>query len=209
MLAVILSFVLFQNHDYLNLIGTLIGVTGLIFVAKGNVVGQILCVVFSAYYGFVSFYTKYYGEMITYLCMSAPIALAAVISWLRHPFREKKSEVEVNTLRPREYVVLFCLTVAVTCAFYFILRALETANLIWSTVSVATSFLAASLTLRRSPFYALAYACNDVVLIVLWSLAAVQNSEYAALVVCFCVFLLEDSYGFVNWLRMRHRQHTE
>ena len=95
---------------------------------------------------------------------------------------------------------------AVTAAFYFILRAFHTANLIPSTVSVTTSFLAVYLTARRSPFYALAYAANDVVLIVLWSLMAAEDLSALSMVICFCAFLLNDVYGFLNWMRMRRRQ---
>lgn len=50
---------------------------------------------------------------------------------------------------------------------YFILRAFNTANIIPGTISVTTSFVAVYLTFRRSPYFALAYAANDVVLIVL------------------------------------------
>lgn len=204
--AVVLSFVLCKNTDYLNLAGSLFGVTTLIFVAKGNVIGQIGCVVFAVYYGFVSYKMHYYGEMITYLGMSTPIAIAAVISWLKNPFKGKKTEVAVNNPKLREYFIILVLALAVATAFFFILRALNTANLIWSTVSVALSFTAVALTFRRSLFYAVAYACNDIVLIVLWSLAAAGNREYITLVVCFCVFLVEDTYGFINWMRMRKRQ---
>lgn len=205
-LAIVLSFVLCKNTDYLNLFGSILGATALILISKGNVVGEALCVLFAGYYGFVSFGQRYYGEMITYLCMSGPMALAALIAWLRHPFQGRRTEVEIKKLPLWEYGVILLITGAVTAAFYFILRALGTANLIWSTVSVATSFAAVALTFRRSPFYAVAYALNDIVLIVLWSLAVAENSEYIALVVCFSVFLLNDSYGFFNWMRMRKNQ---
>ena len=62
------------------------------------------------------------------------------------------------------------LTVAVTIGSYFLLQAFGTANLLTSTVSVATSFVAVYLTWLRSPWYALGYAANDVVLVVLWVL---------------------------------------
>lgn len=85
-LAVIISFVLTEEKDIISLVTSLTGVTALIFVAKGMVIGQLLCVLFSIFYGIISYKYAYYGEMITYLCMSTPIALASVISWLRHPF---------------------------------------------------------------------------------------------------------------------------
>lgn len=207
--AILLSFFLMGNTDYLNLAGSLIGACALILVAKGNVIGQILCVVFALFYGFVSFSERYYGEMITYLGMSAPIAVVAVVSWLRHPFEGKKTEVEINKIAPYEYLIIIGAGLVVSVAFLYILWALGTANLIWSTVSVFTSFTAVVLTQRRSPFYAVAYAANDIILIVLWTLAAQADPEKYALVVCFAVFLANDSYGFFNWLRMRKKQRKQ
>ncbi len=204
--AVVLSFVLLHNTDYLNLVGALLGVCGLILVAKGNVAGQAVCVLFSLYYGYVSFLFRYYGEMITYLGMTAPIAVAAVVAWFRHPSDRGRIEVEVRSPPLKEYFSILLLDLGVTVAFYFLLGAFETRNLAWSTVSVTTSFAAVLLTARRSPFYALAYALNDVVLIVLWALAAREDPENYALVTCFCAFLLNDLYGFFNWLRMQRRQ---
>ena len=101
---------------------------------------------------------------------------------------------------------MLILAVIVTGAFYFILRALGNANLLFSTISVTTSFLASWLTMMRSPLYALGYAANDVVLIVLWVLAAMEDASYLPMVVCFVMFFLNDSYGCVNWRRMERRQ---
>ena len=49
------SFILFSN-DYLTLIASLIGVTALIFVAKGYAIGQLLTVLFAIVYGVISYY---------------------------------------------------------------------------------------------------------------------------------------------------------
>lgn len=40
-------------------------------------------VVFSILYGVISFTFAYYGEMITYLGMTAPMAVVALVSWLK------------------------------------------------------------------------------------------------------------------------------
>lgn len=196
----------FDGEHPMNLAASLIGATSLIFAAKGNPFAQLLLIVFSVLYGIISWTYAYYGEMITYLGMSAPIAVLALISWMRHPFAGKHSEVRVNHVSMKEHIFLWVLTAAVTAAFYFILKALNTANLIPSTVSVATSFLAAYLTFRRSPLYAVAYAANDIVLIVLWVMATLDDIGYISVVVCFVIFLANDLYGFFNWTRMRRRQ---
>lgn len=203
--AIILSFVLSGGRDILTLIASLIGATALIFVAKGYVIGQVLTVAFAVFYGIISFYFRYYGEMITYLCMSAPAAFFAVISWLRHPF-EGTREVRVHKLTKKQTGIMVMLCIAVTAAFYFILGALGNANLFFSTISVTTSFLASYLTFFRSPYYAVAYSCNDVVLIILWVLASIEDISYIPMVVCFIAFLMNDLYGFLNWRKMEKKQ---
>jgi nicotinamide mononucleotide transporter PnuC len=207
LIAVTASFLLCPEKDYLSLSASLVGATALIFLAKGLVIGQVLTVLFSLLYGIVSCIFGYYGEMITYVFMSTPAAVFSIISWLRHPYAEGDGEVEVRSrLTPRTMLALIALSTAVTVAFFFILRALDTANLIFSTVSIATSFFASGLTFLRSPYYALAYCSNDIVLILLWVLATVENVAYLPMILCFVVFLLNDVYGFVNWRRMQKEQ---
>ena len=144
--------------------------------------------------------------MLTYACMSLPMAAFSLVSWLRNPYKGNKAEVKVNKLKNNEHIFMAVLTVAVTIAFYFILKAFDTANLIPSTLSVTTSFAAAYLTFRRSPYYALWYAANDIVLIVLWTLAALKDISYVSVIMCFVTFLANDIYGFVSWKKMEKRQ---
>ena len=86
---IIVPFYTLNRENYLTLAASLIGVTSLIFNAKGNPFGQFLMVIFSVLYGIISFSFSYYGEMITYLGMTAPMAVFALISWLRHPYKRK------------------------------------------------------------------------------------------------------------------------
>jgi nicotinamide mononucleotide transporter PnuC len=201
-----ISFLAFDRTNYLTLIASLVGVTSLIFNAKGNPFGQILMIVFSLLYGIISFSFAYYGEMITYLGMTMPMAVFSLISWLRNPYKGNKFEVEVNSIRKVEQVFMWLVTIVVSVIFYFILKYFNTANLLPSTISVTTSFLAAYLTFRRSPFFALAYAANDIVLIILWVMASISNIHYISVVVCFVAFLFNDIYGFVSWQNMKKRQ---
>lgn len=206
--VILLSHLLSRNSEWLYLFTSLLGATAVIFVSKGNVTGQILTVIFSLLYGFISYTYRYYGEMITYLGMTLPIAVASVVVWFRHPFHGRHSEVQVNRLPPWEYLLIGVSGTAVSVLFWFVLGWLDTANLFVSTVSVFTSFAAMVLSMRRSPFYALAYAANDLVLIVLWILASRENPSYVGMVICFGAFLVNDCYGFANWMRMERRQRT-
>ncbi len=205
-LAVILLSAVFSGADgLLSSAASVIGVTALIFVAKGMVAGQVLTVVFAVFYGIISFSFKYYGEVITYLCMTAPMAVFSVASWLRHP-HEGSDRVEVARLTPKVIAGMIVSAIAVTAVFYFVLAALGNEALIVSAVSITTSWLASYLTFFRSPYYALAYAANDIVLIILWIIAAAGDISCLSMVFCFVMFLANDLYGFINWKKMQAEQ---
>lgn len=205
--VIIISFLLFDRGSVLTLIASLIGVTALIFCAKGNPVGQVLMIIFCILYGIISLTFAYYGELMTYVFMCLPMAVFSLITWLRNPYKGgDRSEVKTNRIAKKEIFIMLGVTVIVTVVFYFILKFFGTANLLTSSLSVATSFFAAYLTMRRSPFFALAYALNDVVLIVLWAMAAFENVTYVSVIICFAVFLVNDLNGFICWRRMEARQ---
>ena len=207
--AILFSFFFFGQTGYLSLVGSLIGITSLIFCAKGNPIGMALGIVFCVIYSIISFSYSYYGEVITYLGMTMPMSVLSLVAWLRHPHKQNHAQVKVGEVRGREYLLMGLLTVGVTVGFYFILRAFGTANLIPSTISVATSFTAVYLCFRRSPYYALCYGVNDIVLIVLWALAARDDLSYLSVVINFAAFLASDIYAFINWRRMKKRQTEE
>lgn len=206
--AIVVSFLIFDRGSFLTLISSLIGVTSLIFNAKGNPFGQVLIIIFSVFYGIISYSFAYYGEMITYLGMTAPMSVFSLVSWLKNPYNDNKSEVKVNKIGLRDIVIMICLSAVVTTAFYFILKTMNTANLIPSTVSVLTSFVAVFLTFRRSPYFAVAYALNDIVLVVMWIMASLANMSYISVAVCFLIFLVNDIYGFISWRKMQKRQNV-
>ncbi len=205
-MLIAVSFCIFDRENFHTLTASLIGVTSLIFNAKGNPFGQLLMVIFSIIYGIISFSFEYYGEMLTYLGMTAPMALFSLISWLKNPYNGNKSEVEVNYIGRKEIGLMLVLTAVVTIIFYFILTFFNTANIIPSTISVTTSFIAVYLTFRRSPYFAVAYAANDIILIILWVLASLSDIKYISVVICFLVFLVSDLYGFYSWRKMQYRQ---
>lgn len=204
--VILVSFIAFDRESYLKLTASLLGITALIFIAKGNPTGQALMIVFSILYAIISYSFAYYGEMITYLFMSMPMAIVSLVSWLKNPYKENKAEVKVNSIGKLEILLLVICTVAVSVTFYFILGYFNTANLLTSTFSVTTSFFAAYLTFRRSPYFALAYATNDFVLIILWILASITDTQYIPVAACFLAFLVNDTYSFISWLKMKKRQ---
>lgn len=204
--AVSICLLIAPNVAWSTAAGVIVGAFALVLMARGDVWGQALTVVFSILYGITSWQFRYYGEMITYLGMTLPMAAMAVVSWLRHPFQGNKAEVEIHRLTCGQRWRMVVGSVAVTVVLGIVLWVLDTPNLFFSIVSITTSFLAAYLTYYRNPWYAFVYAANDVVLVILWVLASVKDSSFTPMIACFSVFLLNDLYAFIHWRRRERKQ---
>ena len=126
------------------------------------------------------------------------MAMWSTVAWLKNPASNGK-EVAIQKITSRHIMGLVLFGTLTTLIFYMILRMLETPNIVFSTISITTSFLAASLTMLRTSYYALGYALNDIVLIVLWLLASIENPAYIPVAVNFAIFFLNDMYGFISW----------
>ena len=198
-IIVLISNLATKDFDLLTLVAALTGVTSLIFAAKGNVWGQVLMILFSILYGIISFRFRYWGEMMTYLGMTLPMAVWSTITWIENPSENNGNEVQIQSLSKKHIVALCISGIIVTAVFYYILKSFNTPHIIFSTISIITSFIAASLTMLRSSYYAVWYAANDIVLIILWVLASLKDPAYIPVVVNFSIFFMNDMYGFMSW----------
>ena len=205
--VLIISFVI-SKSNILYLIASLVGLVALMYMAKGEPLGQILTILFSILYAVISYRFRYYGEMITYLFMTLPSALIATIVWYKNPYSNQGTVVKVSKLSSIKIMLIIVLTPVVTILFYYILKALSTPNLFISTVSIATSFLASILTFFRSRHYAFFYAMNDIVLITLRTLATMTSLAFFPMIICFVFFFIHDLYAFFNWKKLELQQQT-
>ena len=126
------------------------------------------------------------------------MAIWSTITWIKNPAPNGK-EVAIQKLKPKHILGIIVSGTVITQIFYLILSALNTPNIVFSTISITTSFLAATLTMLRSSYYALGYASNDIVLIILWTMASIENPVYLPVVVNFVIFFFNDMYGFLCW----------
>jgi nicotinamide mononucleotide transporter PnuC len=210
LLCVTIGFVVTPEKNIFSYLSSVAGITCVIINSKGNVWGQVVAITFGVLYGICAYQQHYYGEMLIYFCLMIPIHIFSIVSWLRHKFNGKKHEVEVNNLKPLEYVLVFVGAAVVTVAFYFLLRALNTDNLIISTISLTTSITAAYFMLRRCEFFSICFVFNDIILIVLWSLKLFSEGfSLLPSVLAFVIFLFCDTYCYLSWRTMKKRQKAQ
>ena len=205
-LSILTGVSIFYQVDLLSYLASSLGVTALLFLAKGQPLGQLLTLIFSILYAYISYLNRYYGDMITYMGMTFPSALFAWIIWLKNPHKVDEPTVKINHPSKVKLTVIFAISLFVTMAFYPILDMLNTQNLLLSTVSIFTSMLASSFMIFRLHYYVIAYTLNDIVLIFLWVLISFDYVNYLPMVICFVIFFFYDLYAYFNWKKMKSLQ---
>lgn len=202
----VLTNVLLDSHNGLYTIAVIIGLTALIYTARGHVFGPLFMVIFSILYSLISLSMDYHSEFITYGSMTLPMSIVALYAWLKNPNKQNQNEVQTVILTHKEWIHGAFLTLVITTGFGIFMFWLNTPNLVVSTLSITTSFIAVYLTYKRSMFYALAYAANDIILIVLWAYAVRLDLAYLPILMCFGLFFIYDIYGLMSWSKMTKNQ---
>ena len=201
-------FIFTPDKNWFSLISSLLGVTTVVFTAKGKVAAPFLSLIYSVFYIIISITQQYYGEAIIYGVFMAPLQFITIFNWLKNKNNET-SAVKVNKVTVKEYLILTGITLLATVGFYFLLKWLNTAQLVVSTISLITSALATYLLLRRCSNYALFYIVNDIILIVLWGIAMASTGlSILPMIISFSVFLINDVYGFIKWKSREKQEKT-
>ena len=204
---VTICFIFTTPKNWFSFIASVLGVVSVMLTSKGVFFAPVLGLVYNVIYIIISINQAYYGEAIIYGFIMTPIEILTIINWIRN--KTQDNTVSINKINIKEYIYLFFATIIITIGFYFILYALNTAELIVSTISLVTSVVATYLLLRRSSYYAIGFMLNDIILIILWAIATVVSGiTLLPIVISFGVFLVNDLYGFVRWKTQERKQNV-
>ena len=203
---IVLTVGIVFHSDALTIITSIVGICCALLLAKGFVLGQFFGVSIVVLYSIVSFRNAFYGEMIIYIVIMLPMYIWGIIEWIKHK-NNRTGSVEVNTIKWKEWLIISLCAVAIFVGFYFLLKTLNTSELIISTLSVVDNVFAVYLLARRSRYGFVSYIMNDLILIVLWGIPVIQgNLLVLAMLINPIVNLVNDSYGVVNWTKLQRKQ---
>lgn len=177
--------------------------------AKGKVIASIIGLVCIVVYSILSYYNSYYGEIIISMCIMLPLYVWQIYVWIKH--RDKKENlVLVNSIGAKEWACVGTIAAVVFVGFFFILRALNTANLVVSTISIIGNLMGMYLLIRRSKYGFATYLVDDVVFFILWLIPTIQgNLSLLPIVINPLLNIVSDIYGLVNWGKLQKKQKSE
>ena len=198
-IIVLLATGIIFNSSIVTIICTVLFVLAIMLIAKGNYLGQIIGIVVTILYSYISYKNRYYGEIIINIGIVLPLYILGIISWIKHENKETKT-VKINQIGFKEWLIALVLSIGVYFGIYYLLKSQNTNLLIVSTLSVVASLFGMYLNVRRSSYSFLLFIINDIILIFLWGIPSF-NGDYT-LVPLFInpiINLFNDSYGLYNW----------
>lgn len=204
-IAIVVAFVFTAEKQWLTLIIAILGLVSAICTSKGMFYTPIINVIYVVFYVIVSINQQYYGEAIVYGVIIAPIQIFTIFSWIKN--KQKEQTVAINKIHKKEWIYITVVTTISIVGLYFILKVLNTSSLVVSTFSLVFCALANYLLLRRSSYYALAFVINDIFLVTLWLIAAIEsNFSLVLMLINSLVFSVNDVYGFFRWRKQEKQQ---
>lgn len=186
---------------------SVLGITAVFLCAKGMVIGCFVEIAQLFLYCTMSWFNRYYGEILVCALVTFPTYLFSIITWLKN--RQKGDVVLKVSKTPKllEWILLFVISAILSVGAYFLLRAFNTSHLIVSTIGVGTGICAGYLSIRRSEFSFLLFLVNNILCIILWLTVVVKGDlSYIPTVANYAIFMTMNIFGFVNWLKLKRQQ---
>lgn len=177
--------------------------------AQGKPYANLIGIVATLVYCYCAFVEALYGEIIIGLILTVPTCVFSYIVWMRNK-RNKVDEGEilvVNYIKWREVFLLILTQIVMGVGYYFFLRALGTEQLIFSTITLATSVMDAYLLLRRTALALYLEVLDNLLTAGLWLMLAINGGlDNIVFVVQYLFLFFYSFYGAVTWNKYREEQ---
>lgn len=206
-IAVVATSIVFKS-SWLVIIQSVLCLLTVFTQAKGKIITQFLGIVTFILYMIIAFQEKPYGEFILYLTILIPMYVYGAINWLKNKDKQNSDLVEVKSnLSKKEWLWMFIVFIVVSVGVFFLLKLLNTAQLIISTLSFISMLPALYLLARRCKWNQVAFLVNDIFVIILWIVLVIKGElSYIPLVICFVFQMIYDIYGIFEWKKLEKRQ---
>lgn len=202
--------IVFHSHIFYILSSTF-GVVGVLFLTKVNVVGIFVGIVQIIFYSIISYLNGLYGEMINNLCVTLPLYIANLITWLKNLY-SKNGQVKINSsISWKEVVAAICVVVILSVGMFFVLDYFNTTMVFVSTLSFTFNTLAIYFLARRSSLNFVFYIFSNIANFAMWGTLIITTHDLSMLITLInvVVYFLLNCYGLYNWFMTRKKQENE
>lgn len=202
--------IVFHSHIFYILSSTF-GVVGVLFLTKVNVVGIFVGIVQIIFYSIISYLNGFYGEMVNNLCVTLPLYIANLITWLKNLY-SKNGQVKINSsISWKEVVAAIGVVVILSVGMFSVLDYFNTTMVFVSTLSFTFNTLAIYFLARRSSLNFVFYIFNNIANFTMWGTLIITTHDLSMLITLInvVVYFLLNCYGLFNWFMTRKKQENE
>lgn len=202
--------IVFHSHIFYILSSTL-GVVGVLFLTKVNVVGIFVGIVQIVFYSIISYLNGFYGEMVNNLCVTLPLYIANLITWLKNLY-SKNGQVKINSsISWKEVVAAIGVVVILSVGMFSVLDYFNTTMVFVSTLSFTFNTLAIYFLARRSSLNFVFYIFSNIANFAMWGTLIITTHDLSMLITLInvVVYFLLNCYGLYNWFMTRKKQENE
>lgn len=204
--TITITSVLFHSQWYI-ILNTILGLLCVFTQAKGKVATQFLGIAYFCFYIFISYTQALYGEALVYLIIMLPMYIYGAIHWLAHRDKSDEKVIVRSNISKTEWVVASFLFIVVSVGVYFLLKVLNTAQLVVSTLSFITMLPAVYLLIRRCKWNQVAFLVNDFIVPILWIFLVVEGNLVFVPMCIYHIFQITyDIYGLIEWTKLERKQ---
>ena len=206
LLCAVLALGIVFDSDALVICNSIFGILAIFLIGKGYILGNIFEILAMVFYCFVAFSNRYYGEIV----INGILAVAYAINlffWMRNKYRNS-GIVKINReFNWKEFSVVATLFLGAGVGIYFMLSAFNTANLIFSTISVVLGLFTVYCMIQRSILNYIFGMLSDVICICLWAMVVADGSlNYLPTLVNYVIFVVLNFFGMLNWFKLMKSQ---
>jgi nicotinamide mononucleotide transporter len=208
-IAVTISGILFGSKWYI-IANTLLGLLCVFTQAKGKIATQFIGIIYFCFYIFICYSQKYYGEGLLYLIIMLPMYIYGAIHWLMNYDKKDNVVIVKSNLSKLEWLLSSLLIIGIGISVFFILKALNTNQLVLNTLSFVSMLPAVYLLIRRCKWNQVAFLINDFIVPILW-IFLVINGDLSFIPMCiYHIFqIMYDVYGLSEWIKIEKSQKNE
>lgn len=186
-----------------NLRGIIAGLTGVVCViltGKGKMSCYVFGLVNTILYAWIAYEASYFGEVMLNGLYYVPMQFVGWFMWKKHMNKETKEVIKTKLSLKWELVLLL---VALTCIYGYglFLKQLGGNLPFIDSMSTCLSILAMILSVRRLMEQWILWIVVNVVTVYMWIVDYLKGGTDIAILLMWCVFLLNAVFMFVKWYK--------
>lgn len=210
-LLAIVIFSIIYKFNFLYIISSVLGIIGVFFLSKGNIVGVFVCIIQLFFYSIISYFNGFYGEVLTNVFIALPLYIINIVTWIKN-INSKSGEVKINSkIKTREVLLSILIISLISIVIYFLLDYYNTSFVLLSTLTFLFNTLGVYFLVRRSGINFIFYLLSNVSSILMWifMLAQTNNLSIITTLINIAIYFVLNTYGIINWFKLEKKQNTQ